>query len=358
MGWLNGRLDELAWEEREALIAQQREQSRHYVVVLFLFAPLLFLIAGVREILLDNPTAWRQMPVRLALSLVIAALGQSIRRHWVSPGGSAWMAIAGVALINMALALSVQTEPARLSLVHVVAMLVAMQTLPLTIRLRDALGMSLGLILPMVALLAWRHAALAEWWTTLAVIALGIMAGLYMRHARLQIAVDLHELRRALELRVERDVLTGLYNREGWFMHAGTVFQATRNARRPMSLAYLDLDHFKRVNDEHGHAAGDAALRAVAGVMRRHARRQDVIARLGGEEFVLLMPGAPEAAALEMVKALCDAVRAMPGVCPLTVSAGLCQVRTIESLEDAMRRADHALLRAKREGRDRVLRSP
>jgi len=356
MEWLNGRIDGLAPEQRAELIAQQREQSRRYVVILFLAAPMLLLIGGVRDLLLGAPHAWMLVPWRITLSLVTAGLAVAIRQGWVSEGISAGLAVLGIGLFNVGLAFNAQAEPAHMGLVHVVVMLLAMMVLPLTIRGRDIVGMVAVLVLPLLGLLAWRHASLAVWWTALAAVALGVWAGLFMRRQRLEIALELFELRRQLELRVDLDMLTGLFNREGWFRSAREVFTLTRNARKPLALAYLDLDHFKRINDDFGHAAGDVALASVADMLRRHSRRQDIVGRLGGEEFVVLMPGVNEQAAVQLVQDLCEAVRAVSAPRPITFSAGVCQVRTTETLETAMRRADQALLQAKREGRDRVLR--
>lgn len=355
MGWLNGRVDDLAPEQRQALIAQQREQSHRYVAILFLAMPLLFLFGALRDIVQDLPLT--SLPYQLALSALMAGFGVAIRRRLVGGDVASRLAIIGIAAISVCTVLSVQVEPARMSLVHVVLMLAAMQVLSLTIRARDAALMAAALVLPLVGLLAWRQAPPGIWAISLGVVALGIGAGLFMRRQQLEIALELFELRSQLELRVDVDMLTGLLNREGWFRNARAVFTLARDTRRPMAVAYLDLDHFKRINDELGHAAGDHALTLVADVMRRHTRSQDILGRLGGEEFVLLMPGLLEQPALRIVQDLCEVVRAMPFQRTITFSAGVCQVRTTETLEVAMRRADQALLQAKREGRDRVLRA-
>ncbi|WDS36265.1 GGDEF domain-containing protein [Pseudoxanthomonas sp.] len=357
MGWLNGRVDDLAPEQRRALIAQQREQSHRYVAILFLSMPLLFLIGGLRDLTQDLHLAITSLPYRLALSALTVSLGVAIRRRWFNGDIPTLLAIIGLAAISIGTVLSVQVEPARMSLVHVVLMLAAVQVLSLSVRLCDAALIAAALTLPLAGLLAWQQAPPGIWTTSLGAVVLGVCAGLFMRRQRLQIALELFELRNQLELRVELDMLTGLLNREGWFRSAREVFTLTRAARKPLALAYLDLDHFKRINDDFGHAAGDVALASVADMMRRHGRRQDIVGRLGGEEFVVLMPGANEQTAVQLVQDLCEAVRTVPAPRPITFSAGVCQVRIQESLEDAIRRADHALLRAKREGRDRVLRA-
>ncbi|SEK78270.1 diguanylate cyclase (GGDEF) domain-containing protein [Pseudoxanthomonas sp. GM95] len=357
MRWLNGRVDDLAPEQRQELIAQQREQSRRYVVVLFLSMPMLFLIGGLRELVQELPLASKSLPLRLALSALMVALGLAIQRRLLGENVATLLAILGIAAISVGTVFTVQIEPARMSLVHVVLMLVALQVLPLTIRIRDTFLMAAVLIVPLVGLMAWHQVPMGIWGTSLGAVTLGVIAGLFMRRQRLEIALELFELRHQLEMRADVDMLTGLLNREGWFRNARELFTLTRDTRKPMAVAYLDLDYFKRINDELGHAAGDRALSLVADVMRRHTRRQDIVGRLGGEEFVLLMPGLLEQPALRIVQDLCDAVRAISFQRPITFSAGLSQVRTTEHLEDAMRRADQALLQAKRDGRDRILRA-
>lgn len=357
MGWLNGRVDDLAPEQRKELIAQQDAHSRRYLVILFLATAMLLLIGAVGELLRGGPSAWQLLSWRLALAVTSAGLAAAIGCGRISEDLSAGLAVLGVGLISVGLVLGTRAEPAHTSLVQVGVMLLAMMVLPLTTGIRSTMGVVAVLVLPLLCLLAWRQQTPAAWWNALAMAALGVAAGLFMRRERLQIALELFELRRQLELRADLDMLTGLLNREGWFRSAREVFTLTRNARRPLSLAYLDLDHFKQINDDFGHAAGDVALAAVADTMRRHSRRQDVLGRLGGEEFVLLMPGVNEQAAVQLVQALCEAVRAVPAPRTITFSAGVCQVRITETLEAAMRRADQALLQAKREGRDRVLRA-
>lgn len=120
-------------------------------------------------------------------------------------------------------------------------------------------------------------------------------------------------------------------------------------------MLYLDLDHFKQVNDMHGHAVGDGVLEAVAEVMRSHLRAEDVVARLGGEEFVALLPGIASSHAHEIAERIRHAVQALQGPASVTVSAGVYEAMAGESLEHAMQRADQAMLQAKREGRNRVL---
>ncbi len=152
------------------------------------------------------------------------------------------------------------------------------------------------------------------------------------------------------------DALTGLPNRRGFFERfAEEVHRARRHADQ-LSLVIVDIDHFKRVNDAHGHQAGDEALREVAHRLHAVIRRDEVVARIGGEEFAWLLPRAD----LDLARAAAERARAsvsdppLPGIGVLTVSAGVARLRPGDDVESLLRRADDALYRAKDAGRDRV----
>lgn len=158
----------------------------------------------------------------------------------------------------------------------------------------------------------------------------------------------------------ERDALTGLYNRRAIVDRLGEQWAVWQRERAPFSLVLVDLDHFKRVNDTHGHHAGDEVLRHTAAQLGAAVRGHDVVARIGGEEFVVLMPraGLHEAKALagRLCKALCETPVNLPGG-PLgvTASVGVAQVQAGDAdAESVLRRADGALYRAKAAGRARV----
>ncbi|MCW2714778.1 MAG: diguanylate cyclase with sensor [Frankiales bacterium] len=158
-----------------------------------------------------------------------------------------------------------------------------------------------------------------------------------------------------------RDPLTGCYNRRHLSHVLAEQFVGGERGPDEVSVLMLDVDLFKSINDQHGHAVGDALLLALADCMRSSVRATDTVARYGGEEFVIVLPGSGAADALrkaERIRARCALVRVpVPGgVVGVTLSAGVSTVgpliRTPEQLLEA---ADQALYRAKAEGRDRAL---
>ena len=155
------------------------------------------------------------------------------------------------------------------------------------------------------------------------------------------------------------DALTGLNNRAHFYTLAGHTLARIQRTGEPVALLLCDIDHFKQVNDRHGHATGDQVLVAVAGVLSRNLRESDVIARWGGEEFLALMPASPLASALEVAERIRVAIEQTTvyhqnNPVPLTMSFGVVQVASGDDLQAAIARADKALYQSKHGGRNRV----
>jgi len=155
------------------------------------------------------------------------------------------------------------------------------------------------------------------------------------------------------------DPLSGLYNQRYLMRHLRGLLEAGPN--RDLALLMIDVDHFKAVNDEYGHAVGDRALRAVADVLRSNTRVFDSVARYGGEEFVVVMPGIglnDAAAAAERLRAAIETTGFAwdtGGSCRLTVSVGVASKGEMPGTPEALlHAADLALYAAKRGGRNRV----
>ncbi|MET3513739.1 diguanylate cyclase (GGDEF)-like protein [Pseudacidovorax sp. 1753] len=151
------------------------------------------------------------------------------------------------------------------------------------------------------------------------------------------------------------DALTGARSRAEFLHQAEQVAGLARDTGASLALLYLDIDHFKRLNDSHGHAAGDAVLRGMGEVLRQTLPQQDVLGRLGGEEFCVLLPGHSEARAAAVAERLRLLLAQVPRPDErLTVSIGIATLRAGESVMQTLHRADLAMLKAKQSGRDRV----
>jgi diguanylate cyclase (GGDEF)-like protein len=167
---------------------------------------------------------------------------------------------------------------------------------------------------------------------------------------------SLRDHRAQLERLSNTDSLTGLSNRRQMLDALETEKERARRGGRPFSVLMLDVDHFKKFNDEHGHQAGDEVLVRVAAVLREIIRPYDCAARYGGEEFLVMLSGAGEDGAVAVAQRICERIRAEPVANSLiTASVGVAEYPVHGDTVDAViGRADEALYRAKRAGRDRV----
>ncbi|MCL4671436.1 MAG: diguanylate cyclase [Sphingomonadaceae bacterium] len=168
------------------------------------------------------------------------------------------------------------------------------------------------------------------------------------------------QARDELQRRAMTDDLTGLANRRELLSSLERAIAAARRNRRPLALALIDIDHFKRINDNHGHPAGDAVIRRIAMLAVDVMRGQDTVGRLGGEEFAVVLPDASAQDAL----AACERLREAVGTTDLemetghqiyiTLSTGIAVFDRHDSAETMIARADAALYAAKHGGRDQV----
>lgn len=165
------------------------------------------------------------------------------------------------------------------------------------------------------------------------------------------------KLQKILEQRSTHDPLTGVLNRRGFLQFFGRVRARQQRCDAPLSLMAIDLDHFKAINDQYGHAQGDQVLTHVASIIMRSVRHCDYVARFGGEEFVVLLPDTSLPHAQQLALRIQSLLRdcQQPGVPACTVSIGLAgQQEAGESLDSLLARADAALYRAKANGRNRA----
>jgi len=159
------------------------------------------------------------------------------------------------------------------------------------------------------------------------------------------------------------DALTGLSNRHAFMQRAQELLKTAERFEQPCTLLMLDIDHFKQINDTHGHQVGDKVLATLGELLRKELREVDIIGRLGGEEFAALLPKSDQIEAARVAERLRASVEAMPQPCAggaplrMTLSIGLASRHPAEPLEGLLGRADTALYKAKSAGRNRVVRA-
>jgi diguanylate cyclase len=263
------------------------------------------------------------------------------------------------------------TGPARGAVMMILLLVIFFGMFALSPRQARGLGgFSLGLL---AAVMAWRvHSDPGHYdprvevvhfvYATIVIIAVSTLS-IRLGRLRNRLSRQKKELQEALE-RIQtlatRDALTGLLNRRAMLEALTHEAQRVQRGGGPMCLALIDLDHFKRINDTHGHAAGDRVLRGFADIAREELRATDVLSRWGGEEFMLLLPATGVPAALVCIERVRIRLADTPfdDIAPgltATFSAGFAQCQGEADLEHAIERADQAMYKAKAEGRNRTL---
>jgi diguanylate cyclase (GGDEF)-like protein len=209
---------------------------------------------------------------------------------------------------------------------------------------------------PLIARLAWptdEHVFASAWLTVISTESL--LATISTAFILLALAKERAELRH--KTAATKDPLTGLANRRSFFQEAARLMQTSN---RPVALLMIDLDHFKSINDQFGHTLGDEVLRIFAKTASANLRPSDLVGRLGGEEFAILLPAASHEVAWLVAErlrcAFAAAAATVDGV-PIhaTASIGLSILDPGQDMSALLDRADQALYRAKAGGRDRVV---
>jgi len=353
---INGNILTLHGDELERFfIFAYKSNATNRTLVAFAI-PLLFMVDWLRDLVSTPESAQEMLLTRgcIVMGMLLCAVVGSTRRagHWREWAGFVW-----TCLIASGLAITSLYHPAQVSLIHVVTILLCMILTPHGLRPVLALAVPLALLVPMLFVLHHLQIASSMWAAYLLSSILGCGIGLAHRRAYLDAALETFLLRKRLLARLHTDSLTNIYNREGWEVHAQRYLKRRLPDAGPFSVVYFDLDHFKRINDREGHAVGDKILRLATDIMRSRSRPGEVLARLGGEEFVALLPNADESAAWHYAERIRKAIAEYPGPVALTISAGVAQAEPGDHLEVLITRADNAMLEAKRQGRNRVLKS-
>jgi diguanylate cyclase (GGDEF)-like protein len=219
--------------------------------------------------------------------------------------------------------------------------------------------------LPLLILLSWRVLEINLGWPASDMLQYAFPASFVLAGVLLMIGLGDRMLqykreRDASNLLARRDPLTEVYNRRALDERLHAAAHEAGHQSQPLALLFADLDHFKRINDEHGHDIGDACLREVARRLRSVLRFGDVLGRYGGEEFVIGLPRTAVDDACAMAERIRQAIRSQPIVCgdvgiSVTLSIGVAVLYDgLAGYDEAIKRADKALYVSKRDGRDRV----
>jgi diguanylate cyclase (GGDEF)-like protein len=177
-----------------------------------------------------------------------------------------------------------------------------------------------------------------------------------LRQARHKAIVQAAEAQRL----AKTDPLTGLSNRRATFGWLESMMISSIELEEPLAVLMFDIDHFKRINDTYGHGVGDEVLCKVAEIARREIKAEDLVGRIGGEEFVCVLSGLSEDETRALAERLCRAIahETEKAICPaVTISVGLAVLRAEDSIETLMCRVDTALYEAKQSGRNQVRRA-
>lgn len=175
----------------------------------------------------------------------------------------------------------------------------------------------------------------------------------------------LKEKNKELDLLASTDFLTGLYNHKSFYLRLNKLKTCCKSANEPISMALIDIDNFKKINDTHGHLAGDEILKGLSALLRDSVRRSDFVARYGGEEFVILFPNTPLEVGVTLCERLCEKVaqtefRVDGVLIPLTVSIGVgsAYAGAVGDIPLFVKSVDTLLYEAKHTGKNKVVYEP
>lgn len=189
-----------------------------------------------------------------------------------------------------------------------------------------------------------------------------VLAFFLIMMTSLRLREELEANQAKLEILAATDALSGLGNRRHFLETASREIERAQRYKRPLSLIMLDIDHFKAINDNHGHQCGDIVITTLGHMLAQKVRSQDIVCRIGGEEFAILMPETPLDVATQIAERLREALVGTPVPCEhaqaihCTASFGVAELHsTDKSIYDLMPRADKGLYYAKHQGRNRIV---
>jgi diguanylate cyclase (GGDEF)-like protein len=331
----------------------------HAYVATAIGMPLLFVLewiarrSGFADDELGDAAARCLIPAGVALAFALASRRFEVARHFAFAQGFSLMVAITVVLALSASATGGIWSPYLISL----QTMLYLWGLIMPGGIRRALAPVVASPLLFFGVLAATGAPVfADSRAVVAVLFTGTSASLSLAYAQV-----LERRRRAVWTASSIDSLSGLFNRRYLLERFEALQAKTREARLPLSVLLFDIDEFKRINDTHGHAAGDEVIRAVASILSNSTRATDLSGRLGGEEFVLVLDDTDHDVALavgERIRASVEAahIETAEGAVHVTLSVGITSQPADEgrSIDALLREADDALYRSKRAGRNRV----
>jgi diguanylate cyclase (GGDEF)-like protein len=340
--------------------ADQRREYRHYLArrmgpmihALMLVAVAAYLLAvGVSVLIRDSPIPlWLRMAPALPLLLVALATRRVRQPRLLSA-----LTLLCVVLVEVGINLGSLGHPQGQPWIPPGLLLPVATSVIWMGRWDFVAAMTLCALgpLPLLLLDPLDSQQLAQY---LVYMAIAISLATVLRAFMARTLFEQFRLERQLREQASTDGLTGLLLRNRFLELARLALDDIADRQQPACVLYLDADHFKPLNDDYGHAAGDAALVALAAAMRQQMRQNDLIGRIGGEEFAVLLPGLDLRQAgnrAEKLRLAMHAILRPDG--PLTVSIGIAERhRAGEEIETLLARADQAMRQAKAAGRDRI----
>lgn len=348
---LDGELADYPDEERERIISWQLRRTHRALAGMlatlagFAAVKVVLLLAGLWPV---SAPAWAY--VVLLVVCIGMAYGYGKARSLTFEGITAALFV----LAFLAIIIDPMTNwPDRPAKSLGILLMIPVIGLPLLVLLRSAVVFAVFCVVVAAAYFVAFPTDPATRYAVLLNLAIAVTAGLRLRIARSDMSAGFARSIQEALLHATTDALTGLLNRHGWSHAAPAALENATENGQPVTLLFLDLDHFKQLNDTHGHEAGDRTLRRMGRAITARLQSRAVAARIGGEEFVCLLP----AHTPEQVHALVDRLRRdLANASPVaTFSGGIARWKRGETVSQLMARADAALYRAKAGGRDCVL---
>lgn len=340
---------------REEFLVEQYRANRAAVRAAMMVGAVVFGLRGFGDYAngIGSPVVWQEIAVRGTGTLILLVLIAMFGKFTPADRGQRIMAAFVFVLITgLAGVTALNGDRTPYSLFPIT--FVCLMSTALWLRGKQLMWTLVAALAPVLALMASGTMAKMDIESYGFYIPLSIVLGLLIRHGRLTTAFDAFLLRKHLAAQAHSDPLTGILNRAGGQDQLAAQMVGG-NPIRPSSLLYFDLDRFKSINDTYGHPVGDKLIQRTAERVKHLLRSKDIMARFGGEEFVVFLPGVGMVDATLVAERIRSEIERHADPVPATVSIGVSEFRPGETIDQAVERADQALLIAKQTGRNRVM---